>query len=262
MITFPNIDPVLLEIGPLAIRWYSLSYLAGILGGWWYLLKLDYQTPHIMNIKVREDLVLWAIIGIVLGGRLGYVLFYNLPFYFDNPSAALKVWEGGMSFHGGMLGLIAAFYLLCRKQKTDFWAFMDRVACVAPIGLMLGRLANFVNGELYGRATDVAWAMVFPHDPAQLPRHPSQLYQAALEGLSLFIILNLLFHFTRIRNVRGATSGAFLIGYALFRSIAEFFREPDTQLGFIVGQITMGQILCIPMALAGVAIILYARRAR
>jgi phosphatidylglycerol:prolipoprotein diacylglycerol transferase len=262
MISFPNIDPVLLEIGPLAIRWYSLSYLVGILGGWWYLLKLDNQTPRIMSVKVREDLVLWAIVGIVLGGRFGYVLFYNLPFYFDNPAAALKVWEGGMSFHGGMLGLITTFYLMCSRYNADFLAFMDRVACVAPIGLMLGRLANFVNGELYGRVSDAPWAMVFPHDPAQLPRHPSQLYQASLEGLALFIILNILFYFTRIRSIKGAMSGTFLIGYAVFRSIAEFFREPDTQLGFIVGDITMGQILCIPMALAGIAIIIYARRAR
>lgn len=261
MIPYPEIDPILLEVGPLAVRWYSLSYLVGILLGWWYLLKLDDgDTKPIMPKKVREDLVLWAVVGVVIGGRLGYVLFYNLPFYLQNPSEALMVWQGGMSFHGGMLGLIVAFYLMCRNAKISYWAVMDRVACVAPIGLCLGRLANFINGELYGRATDAPWAMVFPHDPLGLPRHPSQLYQAALEGLALFILLNLAFHFTRIRHYKGATAGLFLVGYALFRSIAELFREPDVQLGFIVGQVTMGQILCIPMGLAGIALIAYARR--
>ena len=261
MIPYPNIDPVLVQIGPLAIRWYSLSYLAGVMLGWWYLLRLDNTTPPLMNQKVRDDMMLWAILGIILGGRLGYVLFYNLPFYFEHPGDALKVWQGGMSFHGGMIGLITAFYVMCRKAKIDYWQFMDRVACVAPIGLCLGRIANFINGELYGRVTNVPWAMIFPHDESGLPRHPSQLYQAALEGLSLFLILNLIFHFTRIRHFRGATCGLFLIGYAFFRSLAEIFREPDMQLGFIVGQVTMGQILCIPMALAGIALISYARRA-
>lgn len=262
MIPYPDIDPVLVQIGPLAIRWYSLSYLAGVMLGWWYLLKLDSGTPPLMNQKTRDDIMLWAILGIVLGGRLGYVLFYNLPYYLESPLDAFKVWQGGMSFHGGMAGLITAFYIMCRRAEVNYWELMDRVACVAPIGLCLGRIANFINGELYGRATDVPWAMIFPRDGDAIPRHPSQLYQAALEGLSLFIILNLIFHFTKIRDYKGATCGLFLIGYAFFRSFAELFREPDVQLGFIVGQVTMGQILCIPMALAGIALILYARRTR
>ena len=260
MIAYPNIDPVLVAIGPIAIRWYSLSYLAGVMLGWWYLLKLDNGLPLLMNQKVRDDIMLWAILGIVLGGRLGYVLFYNFAYYSESPLEALKVWQGGMSFHGGMAGVITAFYIMCHRAQIDYWRFMDRVACVAPIGLCLGRIANFINGELYGRVTNVPWAMIFPHDESGLPRHPSQLYQAALEGLSLFIILNLAFHFTRIRYYKGATCGLFLLGYAFFRSIAEMFREPDVQLGFIFGQVTMGQILCIPMALFGIALILYARR--
>lgn len=260
MIPYPEIDPVLFQIGPVAIRWYSLSYLAGVMLGWWYLLKLDNRIPPLMNQKMRDDIMLWAILGIVLGGRLGYVLFYNLPYYLENPLDAFKVWQGGMSFHGGMVGLITAFYVMCRRAHASYWQLMDQVACVAPIGLCLGRIANFINSELYGRASDVPWAMIFPRDELGIPRHPSQLYQAALEGLSLFIILNLAFHFTSIRKYRGATSGLFLIGYAFFRSLAEIFREPDVQLGFIVGQVTMGQILCIPMALAGIALILYARR--
>jgi phosphatidylglycerol:prolipoprotein diacylglycerol transferase len=262
MIPYPHIDPVLVELGPIAIRWYSLSYLAGVMLGWWYLLKLDNGIPPLMNQKMRDDIMLWAILGIVLGGRLGYVLFYNLPYYIENPLDAFKVWQGGMSFHGGMVGLITAFYVMCRRAHVSYWQLMDRVACVAPIGLCLGRIANFINSELYGRASDVPWAMIFPRDELGIPRHPSQLYQAALEGLSLFVILNLLFHFTKIRNYRGATCGLFLFGYGVFRSIAEIYREPDVQLGFIFGQVTMGQILCIPMALFGIALIIYARRAR
>ena len=266
MIAYPEIDPILFQVGPLAVRWYSLSYLAGVLFGWWYLLRLDKAAPAtpgqppVMNQKIRDDIMLWAIFGIVLGGRIGYVLFYNLPYFAANPGEALMIWQGGMSFHGGLLGMILAIYLMSRRYGVRYWPLMDRVACVAPIGLCLGRLANFINGELYGRVTDVPWAMIFPHDPDGMPRHPSQLYQAAGEGLLLFAILNLLFHFTNIRRYPAMTSGVFLIGYAFFRSFAEFFREPDVQLGFIVGDVTMGQILCIPMAMAGVALVIYARR--
>jgi phosphatidylglycerol:prolipoprotein diacylglycerol transferase len=188
-------------------------------------------------------------------------LFYNLQFFLDKPLEIFALWQGGMSFHGGALGVIASLVIYSLVKGIPMFRLGDIAALCCTIGLFFGRIANFINGELFGRVTDAPIGMVFPHGGPE-PRHPSQLYQAALEGLSLFIILNLLFHFTRIRNVRGAMSGAFLIGYAVFRSIAEFFREPDTQLGFIVGQVTMGQILCIPMALAGVAIILYARRAR
>lgn len=258
MLAYPDIDPVLLEVGPLAIRWYSLSYLAGILLGFWYLLRLDRGTPPVMNQTVRDDLMLWAIIGIVLGGRIGYVLFYNLPFYASDPLQALKIWQGGMSFHGGMLGFIFAMWVLCKRQGVSYWRLMDRLACVAPIGLCLGRLANFINGELYGRVTDVPWAMIFPHDPDGLPRHPSQLYQAALEGALLFVCLSLAFHYTKLKDTPGRLSGLFLIGYGVFRAFAEFFREPDMQLGFLAGGLTMGQLLCIPML--GYGAYLYARR--
>lgn len=260
MLTYPNIDPVLLEIGPLAVRWYSLSYLAGILIGWRYLLALD--TEKLMNAKLREDIVLWAVCGVVLGGRIGYVLFYNGGYFLHNPLEALKIWEGGMSFHGGMLGVILAFYLMCRVHKISYWKLMDRVACVTPIGLFLGRIANFINGELYGRAAspDFPLAMVFPHDPLQLPRHPSQLYQAALEGLLLFVLLNLVFHYTKARKYPGVLSGLFLAGYAVTRSIAECFREPDAHLGFILGQVTMGQVLCLPMLAVGITLIAYGCR--
>lgn len=260
MLTYPHIDPVLLEIGPLAIRWYSLSYLAGILIGWRYLLKLD--TDKLMSARLREDIVLWAVCGVVLGGRIGYVLFYNGGYFLQNPLEALKIWEGGMSFHGGMLGVIVAFYLMCRVHKISYWQLMDRVACVTPIGLFLGRIANFINGELYGRAAspDFPLAMVFPQDPEQLPRHPSQLYEAALEGLVLFLLLNLVFHYTNARRYPAVLSGLFLAGYAVARSLAEAFREPDAHLGFILGQVTMGQVLCLPMLAVGITLIAYGSR--
>lgn len=262
MIAYPTIDPVLLEIGPLAIRWYSLSYLAGILLGFWYVTKLDREKPYVFNAKVREDIMLWAIVGVVLGGRIGYVLFYNGPYFLEHPGDALKLWEGGMSFHGGMLGVIFGLLLMTKYYALSYWRMMDRIACVTPIGLGLGRLANFVNGELYGRAADpsLPWAMIFPHDPAQIPRHPSQLYEALLEGVALFALLNLTYHFTKARKYPGMISGLFLVGYAVFRTTCEFFREPDVQLGFIIEQVTMGQILCLPMALAGLTIMAYGYR--
>lgn len=264
MLTYPVIDPIIMEIGPLAIRWYSLSYLVGILLGWFYMLRLDRDAPHILSAKVREDIVLWAVAGIVLGGRVGYVLFYNGAYYLEHPLEALKIWEGGMSFHGGLLGLIFAFWLMCRQHGTNFWPLMDRAACVAPIGIFLGRIANFINGELYGRAAaaDFPLAMIFPHDPAQIPRHPSQLYQAALEGLALFVLINLIFHLTNAKKHPAMLSGFFLLGYGALRFIAEFFREPDAQLGFIMGHITMGQVLCLPMMLLGLTLVAYAARRR
>lgn len=254
MIPYPVIDPVLLEVGPFAIRWYSLSYIAGIILGWCYLVRINKLPIPAFPQKALDDIMIWVIFGIVLGGRVGYVLFYNLPYFADHPGDVLKLWQGGMSFHGGMIGTILAIYLLCRRHKIDFLPAMDRVAVVAPIGLMLGRLANFINGELYGRVSDVPWAMIFPGDP--FARHPSQLYQAALEGLALLIILSIAVRFYSIRNRAGQLSGIFLMFYAMFRSFAELFREPDTQLGFIAGHVTMGQILCIPMFLLGLFFLL------
>jgi phosphatidylglycerol:prolipoprotein diacylglycerol transferase len=251
MLSFPNIDPVVLQIGPLAIRWYSLAYLAGILLGWWYI-KSEHKKRPLANLtkKAFDDMVVWAVLGIIIGGRLGYVLFYNAAFYAEHPTQMFHVWEGGMSFHGGMAGVILAFLLFCRKYKIVFLSLMDLIACATPIGLFFGRLANFVNGELYGRVTDAAWGMVFPHG-GELPRHPSQLYEAALEGALLFALLTWLLKRTSLRDKPGALSGVFLIGYGLSRILVECFREPDAQLGFLFASATMGQLLSLPMLIIG-----------
>ncbi|HOO51257.1 MAG TPA: prolipoprotein diacylglyceryl transferase, partial [Alphaproteobacteria bacterium] len=210
----------------------------------------------------REDIdefMTWAIIGVLLGGRLGYVLFYNLPIYIEQPLEALKVWHGGMSFHGGALGVIIALIAFSTLKKISLLRLSDIAVSVVPLGLFFGRIANFINGELYGRVTDASLGMVFPRG-GELPRHPSQLYEAAFEGLLLFIILFGLMHVQKIRNCSGMIAGLFLLLYGLFRFVIEFFREPDVQLGFIFEQVTMGQILCIPMMLSGLAIMLWAKR--
>ena len=260
-IPFPNIDPVLIEIGPVAIRWYALAYIVGIIAGFYYIRKLDLAgAKPMLDKKSLDDLMFWAIIGIMLGGRVGYVLFYNAPYYLEYPSEALAVWKGGMSFHGGLAGVILAFYVFTRRKGIPFLPLMDLVACAAPIGLFLGRIANFVNGELYGRASDVSWAMVFPYGGPQ-PRHPSQLYEATLEGLLLFIVLLVCVRYTKLREKSGMLSGIFLIGYGLSRAFVELFREPDEQLGFIWEHLTMGQILCVPMLLIGAYLVKRSRQA-
>jgi phosphatidylglycerol:prolipoprotein diacylglycerol transferase len=258
-LTYPQIDPVLIELGPLAIRWYSLAYLAGILIAVWMLRRMNRGDAPLMSAKQCEDLIVWAIGGILLGGRLGYVLFYKPEYYLLHPGEILAVWEGGMSFHGGLCGVILAFFLYARRQKLPYLRLMDQVACTAPVGLFFGRLANFVNGELYGRFSDVPWAMVFPHG-GPFPRHPSQLYEALLEGLVLFVLLNLLRSQTRICRFSGALSGLFLAGYGCARAFVELFREPDAHLGFIIPGITMGQILCLPMIALGVILLWNAKR--
>lgn len=252
-IPFPNIDPVALSIGPVAIRWYALAYMAGILIGWWYLLQINKKEPVAFTKKALDDIVVWTTAGIILGGRIGYVVFYNPSYYLSDPVEALKIWHGGMSFHGGMAGLALAIFMLCRRENVPFLRGMDLVACVAPIGIFFGRLANFINGELYGRVTDVPWGMVFPNG-GPLPRHPSQLYQAGLEGLLVTIVLAIAVQ-TSLRLKAGALSGLFLIMYAFSRIVMEFFRQPDAQLGFIFGQFTMGQLLSVPMALLGVYLV-------
>jgi phosphatidylglycerol---prolipoprotein diacylglyceryl transferase len=251
MLPYPHIDPVALQLGPLAIRWYSLAYLAGILLGWRVVRKEHARRP-IPNLtqKAIDDMVAWAVIGIVAGGRLGYVFFYNAPFYLANPMQILHIWEGGMSFHGGLIGVIVAFILFCRKHKIPFFALMDIIACAVPIGLFFGRLANFVNGELYGRITDSPLGMVFPRG-GELPRHPSQLYEASMEGIVLFSVLFFLLKYTNARAKPGLLSGVFLIGYAVSRMVAECFREPDVQLGFLFQSVTMGQLLSLPMLAYG-----------
>lgn len=250
MLPYPNIDPVLIHIGPLAIRWYSLAYMAGILLGWWVIAREIAVRPlENLTKKALDDIVVWAVIGIITGGRLGYVLFYKPGYYFENPLQILYVWQGGMSFHGGLIGTILAFYLFARKYNIRFLALMDLLAVAAPIGLFFGRLANFVNGELYGRVTDAYVGMIFPGTSE--PRHPSQLYEATLEGLVLFFVLLFLLKKTNLRNRVGALSGIFLIGYGLARIICEHFREPDSFLGFIYAGATMGQLLCLPMLALG-----------
>jgi len=259
-IPFPAIDPVLVQVGPLAIRWYALAYILGIVLGWWLGRRMVALAPRVATPQQVDDYVTWATLGIILGGRLGYVLFYRPGHYLANPLEILQVWQGGMAFHGGMLGVIIATVLYCRQQRIDLLAFGDRIASVVPIGLFLGRIANFVNGELWGRVSDAPWAMVFPTGGPE-PRHPSQLYQAALEGLLLFALLQFLVHRPGVRERRGFVSGAFLAGYGVARSVGEVFRQPDAFLGFLFAGATMGQVLSLPMILAGAWLMLRARPA-
>jgi len=258
-IPFPAIDPVLVEIGPFALRWYALAYIAGIVLGWLLARRMVALAPRAATREQADDFVTWVTLGIILGGRLGYVLFYRPGHYVTAPWEALYVWQGGMSFHGGMLGVILAAWWFCRRQKLDPLLFGDRVATVVPIGLFFGRLANFVNGELWGRVSDVPWAMVFPTGGPE-PRHPSQLYQAFLEGACLFVLLQALARSPAVRARPGLLSGAFLAGYGVARIIGEVFRQPDAHLGFLFGVVTMGQLLSLPMVAAGLWLILRARR--
>lgn len=258
-LAFPVIDPVAIAIGPFAVRWYALAYISGILIGWRYCLWLARRRPVYFEPAAIDDFVLYATLGIVLGGRIGFVLFYNLAYYLQHPLEVFMVWQGGMSFHGGLLGVLTAIALFARRVGVPFAVIGDIVAAATPIGLFFGRLANFVNGELFGRpAPDVPWAMVFPRG-GPVPRHPSQLYEAAMEGLLLFAILFLIARRPEIRERPGQVGGAFLVGYGIFRTVAELFREPDAQIGFLSFGFTMGQLLSMPMIVAGLALILYAR---
>jgi len=256
---FPNFDPVAIHLGPLQIRWYALAYLAGFIVGWRYALYLiglgkPEQRPNKTDI---DDFIPWAIIGVILGGRIGYVFFYNFEEYADDPLEIFKVWHGGMSFHGGTLGVIIALCLFSLVRKFSPRRLADVVCCAAPIGLCLGRIANFINGELFGRKTDVPWAVKFPAG-GFIARHPSQLYEAFLEGAILFTLLFFLARFERVRETPGILTGVFLIGYALCRITVECFREPDAQLGFIFAGVSMGQILSVPMIILGACVIGYA----
>jgi len=249
VLPFPQFDPVLVSIGPFAIRWFALAYIAGFLLGWLYaraIIRAErlWGGPAPLTVVDFDDFVLWVTLGIILGGRTGYVLFYNFPHFAAHPLEIFEVWKGGMSFHGGFLGCVLAV------------ALGDITCAVGPIGLFLGRLANFVNGELWGRATDVPWAMIFPGDRAGLPRHPSQMYEAALEGIVLLAVLGVMVRLGALRRP-GLVIGAFAVGYALARSVCELFREPDAQLGFLFGGnwLTMGMLLNLPLFLAGLAFI-------
>jgi len=262
---FPAIDPVLIQIGPFAIRWYALSYIAGIFLGWWYAKRLARNerlwSPDQPPLKPADidDLVVWATLGIILGGRIGYVLFYDLARFAGNPLEIFAVWNGGMSFHGGFLGTILAMILFARSRGLPAWSLIDVVAASVPFGLFFGRLANFINGELFGRASDAPWAMVFPLG-GPIPRHPSQLYEAALEGLALFLLIRLFTHFYRKLPYPSFISGIFCIGYGCARTFSEFFREPDIQIGFLAGGLTMGMLLSIPMIFYGIFLIMRASR--
>ncbi len=259
VIPFPAIDPVAISLGPFAIRWYALAYIVGLLIGWRYCLALAGRRPHLVGRQDVDDFLVWATLGVVLGGRLGYVLFYMPGYFAARPLEALYVWHGGMSFHGGALGVTIAIWLFTRRRKLPLFAFSDIITEAIPIGLFFGRIANFINGELYGRPTQVPWAMIFPNGGA-IPRHPSQLYEAFCEGVLLFLLL---FVAERLgaRRRPGNVTGLFLAGYAVARMSGEFFREPDAQLGFLVFGATMGQLLSIPVLIAGIAIILWALRA-
>lgn len=257
-LSFPNIDPVALAVGPLEIRWYALAYLAGFLFGWGYGIYITRLNPD--KRPTREDIddfIPWVIAGVILGGRLGYILFYQSAFYLENPLEIFKVWHGGMAFHGGIIGVITVLLLYSRMKKIPLFRLCDIAGCAAPMGIFLGRITNFINGELYGRVSDVPWAVVFPRG-GDLPRHPSQIYQAGLEGLLLFLILFALLHVPAVRQRPGILSGVFLIGYGIFRSIGEMFREPDAQLGYIMEGITMGQVLSVPVILFGIGVLFFA----
>jgi phosphatidylglycerol---prolipoprotein diacylglyceryl transferase len=257
-IPFPDISPVALSIGPLDIRWYALAYLAGFLLGWRYILSLAGKAPELRPNRLDiDDFVAWGILGVILGGRIGYVLFYQPQLYLQNPLELFMLWHGGMSFHGGASGMIVAMILYSYVKKIYVLRLTDWVCCAVPIGLFFGRIANFINGELFGRPTDVPWGMVFPHG-GELARHPSQLYEAFLEGVVLFTVLFLLARMESIRARPGIISGVFLIGYALSRMFVEFFREPDVQIGYLFGFATMGQILSLPMIIGGLVCIFYA----
>ena len=265
VLPFPAIDPVLIQIGPFALRWYALAYIMGILLGWMYARAVIRSEPlwggkAPMTVTDYDDFILWATLGVILGGRLGYVLFYNLPFFIEHPAAIFKLWEGGMSFHGGFLGVVLATLLFARRRHIPFLSLADVTCAVYPIGHFLGRLANFINGELWGRPTDVPWAIVFPsREAGPIPRHPSQLYEAGLEGLLLLVLLAWFMRRGALKRP-GLVTGLFAVGYGLTRIACEFFREPDIQLGFLWGGLTMGMLLSLPLILAGAGIIIYAAR--
>ena len=261
VIPFPDIDPVLIAIGPFAVRWYALAYIVGIIGGWFYARAIIsspklWGGPAPLTVADFDDFVIWITLGIILGGRIGYVLFYNLPHFAAHPLEIVQLWNGGMSFHGGFIGCVLADLLFGYTRGISVLSLGDLTCAAGTIGLFLGRLANFINGELWGRPTDVPWAMIFPNG-GPLPRHPSQLYEAGLEGLLLFIVLALLVRAGALKRP-GLIVGCFAVGYALARSFCEFFREPDAQLGFLWGGATMGQLLSVPLFLAGLCFIFYA----
>ena len=265
VIPYPVIDPVLVDIGPFPIRWYALAYVAGIVLGWFYMKRLCAAdrlwgaVRHPTPVSV-DDLVVYVALGIVLGGRLGYVLFYNFGYYAAHPLEIVAAWNGGMAFHGGLIGTAIGMWIFARRAGVRFLSVADGVAAVVPIGLFLGRIANFIKPELWGRETDVPWAMVFPGAGPD-PRHPSQLYEAGLEGIGLFVLLAIAIRLGALKRP-GLSTGLFTAGYALARIVSEFFRQPDAQLGFLFGGATMGMLLSLPLLALGLGLVAYAARAR
>ena len=266
-ITFPVFDPIAISLAPIAIRWYALAYIGGIVLGWIYaraLIKNEklWGGPAPISLTQMDDFILWVTIGIIVGGRSGYVLFYNLPFFIEHPAAIFKLWEGGMSFHGGFLGCVVAVMWFARRNGIPILSLGDVVTAVGPIGLFLGRLANFINSELWGRVADpsLPWGVVFPNG-GPLPRHPSQLYEAFLEGIVLFTVLAVMIRMGALKR-RGLILGSFIAIYALARITGELFREPDPQLGFLWGGLTMGMLLSVPMIVAGIILIVLAWRGK
>jgi phosphatidylglycerol:prolipoprotein diacylglycerol transferase len=261
VLLFPQFDPVLLHIGPIAIRWYALAYIASLVIAWRLVRGLAGWAPAVASRQQVDDFLTWATLGVVIGGRLGYVLFYQPGHFLTAPWEILEVWQGGMSFHGGMLGVAIAIVLYCRGQGIPILGFADRIAVVAPIGLGLGRIANFINGELWGREAPAGlpWAMIFPAG-GPIPRHPSQLYQALLEGVVLLVVMVLLARRESLRARFGLLTGAFLVGYGIARMTGELFRQPDPFLGFLFAGATMGQLLSVPMVLAGIWLIVRSPR--
>jgi phosphatidylglycerol---prolipoprotein diacylglyceryl transferase len=263
LLPFPAFDPIAVSIGPFAIRWYALAYVAGILLAWWLARRIAANQAlwgghsPIRPLDV-DDVIAWCALGIVVGGRLGYVLFYGLAYFAANPLEIFVLWRGGMSFHGGFLGTILALLLFARSRGIPMLSMLDLAAIVTPIGLFLGRIANFINGELWGRPTDVPWAVMFPHAGPE-PRHPSQLYEAGLEGILLFAILLIAARTGALRRP-GTIGGLFVAGYGLARIASEHFREPDAHIGFLAGGLTMGMLLSLPMVLAGAIAIVRAWR--
>ncbi|NVN37555.1 prolipoprotein diacylglyceryl transferase [Komagataeibacter swingsii] len=265
VLIFPQFDPVMVHFGPFAIRWYAMAYIVALVAGWRIARHLVALPPRAATALQVDDFLTWATLGVVLGGRLGYILFYQPGFYLTHPLAILQVWRGGMSFHGGAAGVIIALIVFTRLNGLSFLAFSDRITTVVPIGLGLGRLANFINGELWGRPapSSLPWAMIFP-DAGPEPRHPSELYEAFAEGLLLFTLLWCVSRSLRVRQHPGFIAGLFLFGYAVARTVCECFREPDAFIGFLPFGVTMGQVLCVPMAIGGAGLMLnaYMRPAR
>ena len=251
-----NLDPIIFNFGVISIRWYSLAYVLGILIGWWLgkklILSKNYLFKQKFDLKHFDDLITYLVISIIIGGRLGYVAIYNIQYYLGNPIDIFKIWEGGMSFHGALIGIILGTYIFSIRRKTETLFLLDIIACVSPIGIFFGRIANFINGELVGKVSSVPWSVIFPSIDL-MPRHPSQLYEAALEGLLLFLVLNI--SFFKKKYEIGSCSYLFLIYYGIFRIISELFREPDVQLGYIFNVVSMGSILSFAMILSGITMI-------